>query len=205
MFFHISLFYYMAKTIGITGGIGSGKTTVCKIFEVLGVPIFYSDDEAKFIIENNEFVIQKIKNLFGNEAYFENGKYNKSFVASKIFHDKSLLLQLNSIVHPIVIDANQLWNKRNSHYPYIINESALIFETGKYKNFDKTILIYSPEELRIKRVMIRDDISRDNVLARIKNQMSDLEKIKFADRVIINNYGISLLRQIFKIHRDFMK
>lgn len=195
----------MAKTIGITGGIGSGKTTVCKIFEFLGVPIFYSDDEAKFIIENNEFVIQKIKNLFGNEAYFENGNYNKTFVASKIFNDKSLLHQLNSIVHPEVIEANNIWNIKHNHFPYIINESALIFETGKFKNLDYTILVYSPLELRIERVIKRDGISRDKVLERIQNQMSDIEKIKITDRVIINNNEISLLGQIFKIHRDFMK
>ncbi len=190
----------MAKKVGITGGIGSGKTTVCKIFEFLGVPIFYSDEVAKNILVTNQNVIRQIQEVFGEEAYNLDSTYNKQFVASKIFNDKSLLLKLNSIIHPIVIEENFLWNDKYKDSPYIINESALIFESNKYKLFDKIIVVYCPEYIKIDRVMKRDNLNKDQVRERIKNQLADIEKIRLSDMVIINNNEISLLSQIHYIH-----
>ena len=190
----------MAKKVGITGGIGSGKTTVCKIFEFLGVPIFYSDEVAKNILVTNQNVIRQIQEVFGEEAYNLDSTYNKQFVASKIFNDKSLLLKLNSIIHPIVIEENLIWNDKYKDSPYIINESALIFESGKYKLFDKIIVVYCPEYIKIDRVMKRDNLNKDQVQERIKNQLADIEKIRLSDMVIINNNEISLLSQIHYIH-----
>lgn len=190
----------MAKKVGITGGIGSGKTTVCKIFEFLGVPIFYSDEVAKNILVTNQSVIRQIQEVFGEEAYNLDSTYNKQFVASKIFNDRSLLLKLNSIIHPIVIEENLIWNNKYKDSPYIINESALIFESNKYKLFDKIIVVYCPEYIKIDRVMKRDNLNKDQVQERIKNQLADIEKIRLSDMVIINNNEISLLSQIHYIH-----
>lgn len=191
------------KKIGITGGIGSGKSTVSKIIETLGFPVFYSDEVAKNILNTDNQLKQKIINLFGDQAYLNN-HLNRPFIASKIFNDKDLKNQLNQIVHPAVRIAFENWsNKQNANL--IFNEAAILFETGSYKNFDKNILITADLETRVARVMKRDNCSRDEVLQRINNQWSDEQKIKLADFVIHNNDDSRLIVQVEEILKKFME
>lgn len=180
--------------IGITGGIGSGKTFICKIFEQLGVPVYYADERAKFLMNNQEEVINAIKTAFG-EASYKDGTLNRAYLAENVFNNKENLTKLNNIVHPAVFKDTQQWISQHQDAPFVLKEAALLFETGTYTQFDKNILVTAPEEVRIIRVMERDKVSKEQVEARMKNQLSDAEKMELAD-YIINNDG---LREVGKI------
>lgn len=196
----------MLKKIGITGGIGSGKTTVCKIFETLGVPIYYADLEAKKIISLNPAVKKQIKELLGPQSYFKNGKPNKTYIASKIFGNKSLLESMNKIVHPAVQTDVERWYeniKSKNIATYVLKEAALLVENKSYKHLDALIVVTCPENIRIKRVMERDNISEDAVLARISNQLSEEEKVRVADFIIKNDGNTPLIPQVWEIHRKY--
>lgn len=186
-------------TVGITGGIGSGKTTVCKIFETLQVPIYYADERAKWLLNNDEKIINSVKNLLGIEAYI-NGQLNRSYIADKVFNNKELLDSYNEIVHPAVAYDTLEWMQQYVYSKYVIKEAALLVETGLYLTLDKLIVVTAPTELRIQRVMQRDNTTREAVEARINNQLSEEEKIKVADFVVINDGSISLIEQVLKIH-----
>lgn len=173
--------------IGITGGIGSGKSTVCKIIEKLGYPVFYSDLEAKSIMNYNSDVIEKVKLLFGESAYDEHGALNRAHLAQVAFKNPSVLASLNDIIHPAVRIAFENFSLKNSEKKLIFNEAAILFETGAYKRFDFNILVCAEMLRRIKRVCERDNISENQVLERMKNQWSDDQKIPLADFVIYNN------------------
>ena len=190
--------------VGLTGGIGVGKTVCADIFSLLGVPVYNSDIEAKLIMITDEVVKDAIKEIFGLKSYNEDGTLNRGHLASLIFSDKLLLAKMNGIVHPAVREHFRKWCKDNQDHKYIIQESALIFETGSYKSFDKVILVHAAEEVRIKRVMKRDSTSEEEVLARIKKQLPQEEKLEFADYVIINNSKRPLIKQIMNIHIDLM-
>jgi dephospho-CoA kinase len=190
-------------TVGITGGIGSGKTTVCKIFEILGVPVYYADEKAKEILCNNQEVVEKVKKLLGNEAYI-NGKLNRDYIASKVFHDKDLLERYNAIIHPAVAEDTWKWSQQHAHFPYVLKEAALMVETGSYRFLDKLIVVTAPLHIRIDRVMQRDHQSRDAVEARIKNQLSDEEKMKVANYVIVNDHTRSIIKQVLNIHHELL-
>ena len=182
------------KKIAVTGGIGSGKSTVCNVFEQLGFPVFYSDIEAKNILNENNIVKTQIIDLLGEEAY-QNNELNRTYIASKIFNDPSLKEKMNSIVHPAVRLAFENWaaiQKSN----IVFNEAAILFETGAYRNFDSTILVTSPENLKIKRIIARDKCTEQEAKLRIKNQWADDEKIKLADFVVKNDESEPLLKQI---------
>lgn len=184
--------------IGITGGIGSGKSFICAILQKMGYPVYFSDLESKKISDTNLAIRVALIDLFGDNIY-DNNKLNRPLLASKIFESNSddLRLKVNSIIHPHVRAGYQNWkNEQNSSF--VFNEAAILFETGAYKNFDKTILVTAPEELRIKRVMDRDSVSKQDVEARIAKQLSDTEKIKLADFVIYND-GRPVLEQIEEI------
>lgn len=187
--------------VGVTGGIGSGKTTVCKIFEFLGIPVYYADDRAKALMSEDSKVIKAIRSLFGPEAYQRNGNLNRNYIAAIVFEDKEKLAALNSIVHPAVFADGEEWNKLQSNTPYTIKEAALLFESGGYKTLDKVITVTAPKEVRIKRVMSRDGLSRSAVLSRIKNQMPDEEKKRLADFIIYNGGNHSLIQQVWQIHQ----
>lgn len=196
------------KKVGITGGIGSGKTTVCKIFESLDIPVYYADLQAKKIMASSLTVKQQLKSLLGAEAYHKNGKPNRKYIASKIFADKALLAGINSIVHPAVQSDAERWMeqfKASGHTSYIIKEAALLVENGSYKALDALIVVTCPEEIRIKRVMDRDHLSHNEVLNKIKNQYSESEKIKVADYIIINDGTKPLIPQIWQIHKKLTK
>lgn len=187
--------------IGLTGGIGSGKTLVSKIFSLLGVPVYNSDERAKWIINNSEEIKYQLVQLFGEETYL-NGKYNTSFVASKVFKNKPFLEKLNSIVHPKVAeDFNQFCSNYKSA-KFILKEAAILFESGAYKEMDKVISVVAPIELRLKRVVDRDATNNEEVLKRIENQLSDEERILRSDYVITNDEKSLLIEQILKINSE---
>lgn len=190
--------------VGLTGGIGVGKTVCADIFSLLGVPIYNSDIEAKLIMINDEAVRDAIKEIFGAKSYHEDGSLNRGHLASLIFHDKLLMAKMNGIVHPAVREHFRKWCDINQDHKYIIQESALIFETGSYKTFDKVILVHAEEEIRIHRVMKRDNTTEEEVMARIRKQLPQEEKLEFADYVIINNNKRPLIKQIMNIHIDLM-
>jgi dephospho-CoA kinase len=180
--------------IGITGGIGSGKTFICHILEKLGYPVFYSDQEAKKLMNENLDLIIKIKELLGNDAYL-NGIIDKSFIARKIFETPTLRNELNAIVHPEVYLAFEKWSKSQDS-KLVFNESALLFETESYKRFDKTILITADICLKIERIKKRDLLDEIEIKHRMNSQLSDKIKLKLADFVIENNEDKLLLPQL---------
>lgn len=191
--------------VGITGGIGSGKTTVCKIFEQLGIPVYYADERAKSLMVEDQEVIAKLKKLFGEEAYLPDGALNRKWIGSIVFQDAKKLEQLNAIVHPAVIEDGEKWHSLQQNLPYTLKESALLFEINSEKNYDKTIAVYAPLEIRIKRVAARDGHAREAIEARIGKQMDDEKKRQLADYVIIND-GIELLiPQVLNIHRRLLE
>jgi dephospho-CoA kinase len=188
--------------VGITGGIGSGKTTVCKVFELLGIPVYYADDEAKNILDTNAEVKNKIIQYFGNEVLNDSGLIDRKKLAAFVFNDKTKLNYLNSIVHPAVGLHFENWLEKNSNSNYILKEAAILFESGAYKAVDKVIAVVAPIELKIQRVMQRDKTTSEQVEQRINNQLSDDEKIKRAQYVIYNDEKQLLLPQILTIHQQ---
>ncbi|HXH17548.1 MAG TPA: dephospho-CoA kinase [Chitinophagales bacterium] len=185
--------------VGITGGIGSGKTTVCKIFEVLGAPVYYADDRAKELMQTDLKLISEIKALFGSKAYV-NGKLNRQYIASKVFSNKPLLAKLNAAVHPEVAKDAELWMSQFEDYPYVLQEAALLFESGWHRQLDKVICVYAPLDVRISRLKARDNATYEEITARMKNQMSDEQKAELSDFVIYNDNKHKLIPQVLTLH-----
>ncbi len=190
--------------VGITGGIGSGKTTVCKVFKILGVPIYFADIRAKVILDTNEEVKLKIINCFGNELLSDSGFVDRIKLAAFVFNSKEKLEKLNAILHPLVQIDFENWLKQHATYNYILKEAAILFESGSFKNLDSIITVIAPLDLRISRVMFRDDISKSQIESRIDKQISDEEKIKRSQFVIYNNEEEFLIPQILKIHKQLL-
>lgn len=187
--------------IGLTGGLGSGKTTVSKIFASLGVPIFYADDIAKSIMNENQALRKEIINLFGKEAYTE--KLNRKHIADIVFKNAFKLEQLNALVHPLTIAAADKW-MHGQTTAYIIKEAALMFEAGAAANLDYIIGVYAPQNLRITRVMKRDNSTKEQALERINNQIDETIKMKLCDFVIVNDEQQAVLPQITGLHKKFL-
>lgn len=187
-------------SIGITGGIGSGKTTVCRLFEQLGVPVYYSDDRAKWLMNYEPKVKLSLIKAFGKNTFSEDGRLDRAYLASIVFKDKDKLAQLNQIVHPAVFEDANAWSKDYQDRAYILREAALFFETGSHKQMDQMIMVYAPEEMRIDRVVKRDQTDRNQVMARIKNQLSDEEKIAKSDHIIYNDGSQLLIPQVLQLH-----
>lgn len=193
----------MTKLVGLTGGIGSGKTTVANYFEELGVPVYIADLEAKALMNRSKVIRRKLIALFGNEAYVEN-TLNRPFIAQQIFNDKDLLNDMNAIVHPKVASHFKRWvNKQDS--PYVISEAAILFENGSYKKYDFIITVTAPENIRLQRVIKRDNSNKQKVEAIMANQWSDQEKIKRSDFVIENIDLEQTKIQVRKIHKKILK
>lgn len=189
--------------IGITGGIGSGKTTVCRLFELQGIPVFYADTQAKEIMNTDELLISGIKQAFGDEVY-KDGLLNRSKLAALVFNNNIELQKLNSLVHPAVFRAFDTWiNQQKSLY--VIKEAAVLFESGSYKDCDFTILVTSPKSLKISRVIKRDAVTEADVLKRMDKQLSDEEKEKLADFVIANDEKQLLIPQVLELHKIFLE
>ncbi len=191
--------------VGITGGIGSGKTTVCRIFQTLGIKVYNADIRAKWLMNHNKHLKQKIKELLGKDAYHRNGRLNRPYISSRIFSNKELLLKMNRLVHPVVGKDAEEWYVQLGDVPYGLYEAALLVENESYKNFDKLIVVTAPTELRIKRVMQRDKSSRIQVEGRIHHQLPQEEKVKVADYVIDNSGEKSLIRQVYLIHQKLLE
>ena len=189
--------------VGLTGGIGSGKSTVATIFETLGVPVYYADKEAKRLMIEDKGLIQSIKNLLGEESYI-NGILNREYIASVVFNNKEKLEQLNQLIHPLTIADSLKWMSRQST-PYSIKEAALIFESNSESHLDVIIGVTSPESLRIKRVMDRDGIDEAAVRQRMSRQISEEEKIKRCDFVIHNDESNLLTPQVIRTHETLIK
>ena len=189
--------------VGLTGGIGSGKTTVAKIFELLGVPVYYADDAAKRIMNEDKELKAAIQKQFGEESY-RDGELDRSYLASKVFNDSFQLEILNSLVHPATIrDASDWMNQQTS--PYTIREAALIFESGAAEGLDYVIGVYAPTQLRIKRTMERNNVSHDEVVKRINNQLDEEIKMKLCDFVVRNDEQQLLIPQIIGLHQKLLK
>lgn len=188
------------KIVGLTGGIGTGKSTVGKLFKVLGIPVYNSDERAKEMYFLPE-VKEKVITLLGKEVYHTDGSLNRAYISQKIFSDSSLLSKINGIIHPAVEKDFQSFIESNREQKYIIKETALLFETGLYKKVDKIFLVMAPLEERLKRVIERDKSSREDVLKRISHQMPDEEKQPISDFVIDNNETEGLIPQVLSIHQ----
>lgn len=184
--------------IGLTGGIGSGKSTVAQLFEILGIPVFYADDEAKKIYDENVKVKNLVINNFGNESY-NDGKLNRAYIASVVFNNKEKLDLLNSLIHPITMKQGEEWINRQTT-PYAIHEAALVFEASVNKRLDYVIGVSAPEELRIERTMKRNNASRPDVLKRMSQQMNEDEKMKLCDFVLVNDEKQLLIPQVLALH-----
>lgn len=183
--------------IGITGGIGSGKTTITELFKHLGIPIYLADERAKWLMHNNFDIINKVSELFSPMAYI-NGELNRPHIAAMAFTNKKLIKQLNEIVHPAVANDFKEWVS-NQTTPYIIKEAALLFESGSYLDLDAIVTVAAPLEVRVQRTIKRDNISREAVMNRIKNQLPDEVKSSAADYVINNNGNLALLPQVLQL------
>ncbi len=191
--------------VGITGGIGTGKSTVCKIFASMGVPVLDADSLAKNIAEIDVNVRQQILDAFGNESYDEHGKYNRKFIASIVFKDAEKLKMLNNIIHPAVIEYSNKWADQHQDKKYVVKEAALMFESGSYKYNDLNIVVNAPKEIRIQRLLSRDNSSIEDIIRRIESQMSDAERDSMADKIIINDEQHSLIAQVYSLHQEFLK
>lgn len=189
-------------TVGLTGGIGSGKTTVSAYFRKLGVPVYDSDSRARQLMEQDRGLRRSIIELLGPRAY-TGGALNRTYIASRVFEDKPLLEKLNSLVHPAVRKDFRAW-AASQHAPYILQEAAVLFENGAYRDFDRMILVTAPREARIQRVMKRDATSRESVIARMKNQWETSRKIPLADYVIENDDLENTRLQVGRIHRELL-
>lgn len=190
--------------VGITGGIGSGKSTVCKIFETMGIPVYYADDRAKTIMTANKEVKQKIIKLFGPNAYFRNGRLNRSLLSQAIFNKPEMREALNNIVHPAVLADGRTW-QANQTSAITVKEAALLIQSGSYKELDYLILVTCPEEIRIRRVMKRSRMTKEDVVSRIKSQLSEEEMRTYADWIIVNDGSQSLIQQALELYKKLLK
>jgi dephospho-CoA kinase len=188
--------------IGLTGGIGSGKTAVAGIFNVLGIPVFDADREAKLAMESDPVLAVSIQKVFGSESYI-GGTLNRPFLANLVFNDATKLEQLNALVHPATILAAKNWMDQQMS-PYVIKEAALMFETGSAAQLDYIIGVDAPKHVRIKRVMDRDNVSREAVLARMSRQISEVIKMKLCDFVVVNDEQQLLIPQVLQLHQKFL-
>ena len=189
--------------IGITGGIGSGKSTVARIFETLGIPVYYADDAAKKLMNSDVLLQEKIINAFG-EASYKEGKLDRQFLSSLVFNNPEKLNLLNSIVHPATIEDASNWMLQQTS-PYSIKEAALIYESGAQKSLDYVIGVAAPEPIRILRTMNRDHISKEDVIARMHRQMEESIKMKLCDFVINNNEQVLLIPQVIELHEKLIE
>lgn len=190
--------------IGVTGNIGSGKTTVCEIFELLGIPVFYADKEAKNIMTTDALLVAELKKTFGEQAYFEDGSLNRKYIANIVFNNEAELAKLNGMVHPAIFRAFDSWAADIKNVPYVLKEAALLFESSSYKTCDFSLLVTAPFEIRIERVMKRDPITRVEIEAREARQFPEEKKIELANYIIKNDNKQLLIPQVLKLHDQFL-
>jgi dephospho-CoA kinase len=190
--------------IGLTGNMGSGKTTVSKVFEILGIPVFYADDAAKQVMVNDQILIAGIKEGFGDVSYFADGTLNRKHIADIVFNDSKQLAKLNALVHPATFRAFDEWLKQAGDVPYVLKEAALLFESDSYKMCDYSIMVQAPLEKRIARVIKRDGLTRAEVESRNSKQFTEEKKTQLADYHILNDDVQLVIPQVLKLHEVFI-
>ncbi|PVH24615.1 dephospho-CoA kinase [Sphingobacterium corticibacter] len=193
----------MGLRVGITGGIGAGKSIVCRLFQVLSIPVYDADREAKSIMVEDDAVVASLKKAFGEKVYQASGELDRAYLAEMVFNDKDKLDELNSIVHPAVIRAGETWADAQEG-AYSLKEAALLFESGSYKKLDFTIMVTANEATRIQRVMERDQVTEQQVRARMEKQWPDSQKIALADAIIVNDGTESLISQVMTLHERLL-
>ena len=187
--------------VGLTGGIGSGKTTVAKVFETLGIPVYYADDKTKYLMNSNPELKASIIQHFGNDSY-KDGELDRKYLASIVFNNKEKLELLNSLTHPVTIRDAEEWMSQQTT-PYIIKEAALLFESGAAEKLDYVIGVYAPQHIRVKRVMDRDNLPVEEVMKRISRQIDEEMKMKLCDFVITNNDQQLVIPQVLELDKKF--
>jgi dephospho-CoA kinase len=190
--------------VGITGNIGSGKTTVSKVFELLGVPVFYADDHAKNVMVRDAELIAGIKQTFGTESYFEDGSLNRKHIAGIVFNNDAELAKLNALVHPATFRAFDNWLAVQHDVPYVMKEAALLFESDSYKMCDRALMVTAPLELRLKRILSRDSITRAEAESRNAKQFSEEKKIALANDIIRNDETQLVIPQVLALHQQYL-
>ncbi|HOX81458.1 MAG TPA: dephospho-CoA kinase [Chryseolinea sp.] len=191
--------------VGITGGIGSGKSLVCKIFQSLGVPIYDADSHAKALMTTDGILIANIQKEFGHLSFNSDGSVNRSYLSETVFNNPEKLKKLNELVHPRVKDDYTRWVQNHRNYQYVLKEAALLFETGSYKDLNKIIVVHAPEPLRIERVMRRDvHRTKEQVREIISNQMNEEEKMRQADFILYNDENQLLIPQVIELHKKLV-
>jgi len=197
--------YTKTLQIGITGGIGSGKSTVCKVFYVLGIPIYEADLRARWLMETDQVLVVQIKNVFGDDVYDFNSKLNRAYLAQYVFGNPERIHLLNQLVHPRVAEDYTQWFKSHEHnYPYLIKEAALLYESGSYQQLDKIINVHAPEAIRIQRVRQRDPHRTEvDIRAIIAQQLTDEERLQKADYIIYNDDSQLVIPQILSLDAVF--
>lgn len=191
--------------IGVTGGIGAGKSMICRVFQSLGMPVYNADERAKWLMAHDRVLIEAIKKHFGTDAYLENNIINSAFLASVVFDNEEKRRLLNRLVHPRVGEDFALWVKKNNGFPYLIKEAALLFEAGSYKALDKVINVDAPATLRKRRVLLRDPHREaKDIDAIMASQFSDRQRREMADYTIINDERILVMPQVLKLHEQFL-
>jgi dephospho-CoA kinase len=190
--------------VGITGNIGSGKSFICRLFAMLGVPVYHADERAKELLVTSTDVRQAVKALLGNEAYLEDGCLNRSYIASRVFAEQDLLEKYNAIIHPAVATDYRNWLLAHDTFPYTLKEAALIFEANSHKELDLVICVTAPESLRLKRVMDRDGATEESVKARMDKQWKEERKASMSDRVIFNDGSQPVIQAVWELHHEFL-
>lgn len=188
-------------TIGITGGIGSGKSTVCKVFRVLGIPVFQADLVARRLQNEDSQLKNSLIGLFGPAIYADDGLLNRKKLAEIIFNNRQYLEKANNFIHPAVRQEFERWKAKMDKFSYVLYEAAILFETGSYRSFDFTILVIADERERMERVMKRDNTTTEAILQRMHNQMNDTEKKRLADYILENNNNQLIIPQILKLDK----
>lgn len=192
----------MQTKVGITGGIGSGKSIICKVFRTLGIPVFDADSEAKRLMTTDAGLVAAIRSAFGDGAYHDDGTLNRGYLADRVFAHEDQLAILNGLVHPVVIRAGEAWAD-SQDAPYTVKEAALLFESGSYRLNDYTILVTAPEAIRTDRVSQRDGITHEQVRARMAKQWPDEEKARLADFIIVNDGKQAIIPQVLELDKLF--
>jgi len=190
--------------IGITGGIGSGKSVVCRIFQTVGIPVYFADERAKTIVDHDLRVIEEVQKIFGSNIYGESG-LDREKMARIVFTDKEYLKQLNEIIHPAVGRDFGAWCEAHSMHPYVIKEAAILFESGAYREMDEVITIAAPKERRIPRVMRRDNVTSEQVQTRMNNQYDEARRQELADHVLFNDGTNMIIPQVLAFHMEFSR
>ncbi len=190
--------------VGLTGGIGSGKSLISKVFKALMIPVYDSDLETKMLYQTDEFLKKELVRKFGKEVYLVDGSVNRVYLGNIVFKDKNKLNELNNLVHPRVKLHFERWLQNFNDYKYVIKETAILFESGAYKQVDRSIVVTAPDEIRMIRVMERDSISRSSVIERMNNQLLQNELIEKANFVIVNDGKTAILPQVYSIHKELI-